>query len=148
MLVGEHLHTVDQKGRVVLPSSFRGQFRTELHTDSAPRCVVAKGQDGQLAIYPLPVWEKEAAEVMTRPRNAATRRFQRTFFGGADEQSLDGQGRLLLKPHLRQYGQIELGEDVMLVGVYDHIEIWNQPDFTHDRTRGQEEFMEEEPDSK
>lgn len=138
MFLGEDTHSLDGKGRVVLPS----RFRAELDRG----CVVTKGQDGQLVVFPTASWEEKAAEVMERPQNRAGRRFARTFFGGADQQDLDKSGRLLLKPDLREYASLEMGTEVVVVGVFDHIELWNPGSYDGERSRGDEVYMSDEED--
>lgn len=136
MFLGEDIHTLDTKGRVVMPARFRDEL-----TDG---CIVAKGQDGHLVVFPRQEWERKAAEVMALPQNRSGRRFARTFFGGADEQSLDKQGRLLVKPDLRAYVGVESGSDVYVLGVYDHVELWSPETYAAERSRGDEEFMRED----
>lgn len=140
MFLGEDTHTLDGKGRVVLPSRFRD--------DLSDGCIVTKGQDGQLVVYPKATWAAKAAEVMERPNNRAGRRFARTFFAGADEQGLDKAGRLLVKPDLREYAAMELGSEVVVLGVFDHIEVWSPGQYEMERTRGDEVYMADEEDER
>lgn len=136
MFLGEDVHTLDPKGRVVMPSRFRERL-----TDA---CIVTKGQDGQLVVFPRATWERKAADAMERPQNRAGRQFARTFFASADEQSLDKAGRLLVKPELRTYASLESGSDVVVLGVYDHVELWNASSYEADRAAGDQAFLEED----
>ncbi|MFO7549438.1 MAG: division/cell wall cluster transcriptional repressor MraZ [Acidimicrobiia bacterium] len=136
MFLGEDVHTLDGKGRVVMPSRFRERL-----TDS---CIVTKGQDGQLVVFPRATWEQKAADAMHRPQNRAGRQFARTFFASADEQSLDKTGRLLVKPELRGYASLESGSEVVVLGVYDHVELWNVSSYESDRAAGDEAFLEDD----
>lgn len=136
MFLGEDTHTLDTKGRIVMPSRFRD--------DLSSGCIVLKGQDGHLMIYPSEVWRERAAEIMQQPQNRAGRRFSRTFFSGADEQQLDKSGRLLIKPDLREFAGLEPGADVAVLGVYDHVELWNRDSYETERELGDELYVTEE----
>lgn len=136
MFLGEYFHSLDDKGRVVMPSSFRRRLE-----DGA---VVTKGQDGQLFVYPVDVFQEKASEVMERKQDRGGRRFSRTVFGGADLQKLDKSGRVLVKPDLRSFAQIVAGTEVAVVGVFDHVELWERETFVGDREKGDEYYLEEE----
>ena len=119
-----------------MPSSFRRRLE-----DGA---VVTKGQDGQLFVYPVDVFQEKASEVMERKQDRGGRRFSRTVFGGADLQKLDKSGRVLVKPDLRSFAQIVAGTEVAVVGVFDHVELWEKETFVGDREKGDEYYLEEE----
>lgn len=124
MFLGTTRRRVDDKGRLVLPKLFRGQL--------APSCVVTRGQDGNLLIYSQEGWNQRATEVRNSysRETAAGRRFRRLmFFGAASQQSMDGQGRLMVTPELREHAGISCGEEVVVVGVDDEIEIWSASAF-------------------
>ena len=146
MFSGEKLRTIDAKGRVVLPSRYRDEFKVGDDPDAPRRCVVAKGKDRQLVVYPMAKWQEEADAVMALPSTKENRRLQRAFFGGADEQVLDRQGRLLLNQDLRAFAGIEPSSDVYLVGVHDHVEVWNKDRYDVERELDTEEYVEEEDD--
>jgi len=115
VFLGEYQHSVDDKGRLVMPSKFRARL--------ADGCVVTKGQERCLYVFPLDRWEIEVERVNRLPRtNRRNRNYARSFFGGAVDQSLDKQGRIQLPPTLRSFAG--LGKDVMVVGVADRLEIW------------------------
>lgn len=116
MFLGEYSHSLDDKGRVVMPSKFRD--------DLDAGCVVTKGQERCLYVFADNRWEAEAAEVMKLPRtDRRARDYTRSFFGSASQQKLDGSGRCQIPEPLRQYAG--LTKDVTVVGVADHIEIWD-----------------------
>ncbi len=116
MFLGEYQHSLDGKGRVVLPSKFRD--------DLAGGCVITKGQERCLYVFPLDRWQDEMERVMRLPRtNRKARNFSRTFFAGASDQKPDKQGRIMIPPGLREYGGLE--KDVTVVGVADRVEIWD-----------------------
>ena len=136
--LGEDTHSLDEKGRVVLPRRYRDWL--------ADGCIVAKGEDHQLLVFPPEEYDKKAAEVMAAPNTRAGRRVRRIFFSGADEQALDKSGRLLLKSDLREYAQIEDGGDVKVLGVMNHIELWNPGSYDEDKQLGEEVFTADDED--
>lgn len=117
MFMGEYNHTVDTKGRLIVPSKFR-----ELPGDEF---VVTKGLDGCLFVYSGDEWklmETKFREVSQFSKEA--RKFARFFFAGAATCEVDKQGRVLLPANLREFAGIE--KEVVLAGVVNHIEIWNK----------------------
>lgn len=138
VFLGEDRHNVDSKGRLVLPSRYRNQLKEQ-------GCVVAKGQDGHLMVFPKNVYEeKRAAEALALPNTPAGRQFRRTMFGGAEEQAPDSSGRLLLRADLRSFAKLEIGEPVAVVGVYDHIELWNADVYERVRELGDAAYLDYE----
>ncbi len=115
MFLGEYQHSVDSKGRLVLPSKFRDRLERGL--------VVTKGQERCLYVFPIDKWEEEVEQVNRLPRtDRRSRNYARSFFGSATDQQLDGQGRIQIPQSLREYGGIS--KDVVVVGVADRVEIW------------------------
>mgnify|MGYP002673274828 CR=1 FL=1 len=117
MFMGEYNHTVDPKGRLIVPSKFREQLGNEF--------VVTKGLDGCLFVYPNSEWqsiEEKFRNISMTSKDA--RKFSRFFFAGAATCELDKQGRILLPSVLREYADLE--KDVVLVGVLNRIEIWSK----------------------
>ncbi|HEY5684519.1 MAG TPA: division/cell wall cluster transcriptional repressor MraZ [Acidimicrobiia bacterium] len=133
MFLGENRHNVDGKGRIVLPRRYRPQL--------PEGCVVTKGRDGQLMIYPPTVYEARAQEVMGRTQDKAGRRFARTFFAAADELEPDSAGRLLIREELRQFAELALGSEAVVIGVFDHIEVWNTDRYDAQIELAEEEYM-------
>ncbi len=136
MFLGEYFHTLDEKGRVVLPSSFRREL--------ADGCVVAKGRDGQLMIHATKVFARMAEEVMAGSSGRSGRRLSRTMFAGADQQDLDKSGRVLVKPDLRDFAGLGTGTEIVVIGVFDHIELWERDRYMEDRVAGDESYVDEE----
>ena len=117
MFLGEFQHSVDSKGRLVLPSKFRARLERGL--------VVTKGQERCLYVFPIDKWEEEVEQVNQLPRtDRRSRNYARSFFGSATDQRLDGQGRIQIPQSLREYGGI--AKDVVVVGVADRVEIWEE----------------------
>ncbi len=127
---GIYRHTVDHKGRVAIPSSFRKMLLPE---DGV--LVLTKGYDGEIEVHPVSEWEEFEEKVLLslsyskRP----ARRFLRRRAGFATEVEMDGQGRIILPRVLREYAEIE--DEVIIIGVVNYFEIWNPKKF--------EEFMKE-----
>lgn len=116
MFLGEYQHSLDDKGRLVLPSKFRDGL--------AEGCVVTKGQEHCLYVFPMDRWEIEVERVNRLPRtNRRNRNYARSFFGAATDQKPDKQGRIQVPPPLRTFA--DLDKDVMVVGVADRLELWN-----------------------
>lgn len=136
MFLGEYFHSLDGKSRVVMPSGFR--------RDLEDGCVVTKGQDRQLVLFPSGEFEARAAEVTEMQQNRSGRRFSRTVFSGADLQTLDKSGRVLIKPDLRDFADLATGTEIAVIGVYDHVELWNKALYLEDRAAGDQSYLEED----
>lgn len=120
MFLGEHQHSLDAKGRVILPARFRDQLE-----DGA---VMAKALDGCLAVYPVDEFHRVAANLReARARGATERQAARSYFSGAVEITPDRQGRVAVPQHLRTFADLE--REVIVAGNFDHIEIWNAETF-------------------
>ena len=118
MLLGEFEHTIDDKNRLTLPARFRQAFGEGI--------VVTRGMDGCLFAYTRGNWSQLIATRLASldPLSIEGRRMQRHFFAGATEADLDKQGRVGLPPALISHAK--LGRDVVVAGVYDHLEIWDR----------------------
>jgi MraZ protein len=136
VFLGEYFHSLDGKGRVVMPSSFRRRLEEG--------CVITKGQDGQLVIFAADDFETKATEVIERPQDKGGRRFSRTVFAGADLQSPDKSGRVLVKDDLRRFASLVAGTEIAVLGVFDHIELWEKDRYVAERVSGDESYLEEE----
>src|SRR5919197_1571950 len=118
MLVGEYEHLIDEKNRLTLPAKFRQEFGDGV--------VLTRGLDGCVFAYRRPDWARlvESRLAALDPLSAAARRLQRHFFGGAAEDVPDKQGRVTMPAHLLEHAR--LGREVVVVGVHDHLEIWDR----------------------
>lgn len=115
MFTGEYRHTVDEKGRLAVPSRFRAQLEAGL--------VVSRWLEQCLAIHTRTGWDALSEKVATLPiTDPNARLFERFIFAGAAETSLDGQGRVLIPGFLRDMAG--LGSEAVVVGIRDHAEIW------------------------
>jgi MraZ protein len=96
------------------------------------RIVVTVDRDGCLLIYPLPDWEQIERKLMSLPTlNERARRLQRLMVGHATEVELDGQGRLLVPPELREFAA--LSRHAMLIGQGNRLELWDETRWTERR---------------
>ena len=117
MFMGEYNHTIDPKGRLIIPSKFREVLGDEF--------VITKGLDGCLFVYPNDEWQAFEEKLRTLPlTNKDARQFSRFFLAGAAACEVDKQGRILLPMVLREFAELE--KDVVLVGVLSRIEIWSK----------------------
>ena len=117
MFMGEYNHTVDTKGRLIVPSKFREQLGDEF--------VVTKGLDGCLFVYPESEWKTIEEKFRSVPLTTKdARKFARFFFAGAASCEVDRQGRILLPAVLREYAGID--KEVVSVGVFNRVEIWDK----------------------
>ncbi len=125
MFMGEYNHSVDAKGRLIVPAKFREQLGEEF--------VVTKGLDGCLFVYPQEEWkriEEKFREVPLTTKDA--RKFSRFFFAGAATCEVDKQGRILVPAVLREFAGLE--KDVVLVGVLSRVEIWSKEKWDESNT--------------
>ena len=118
MFLGQYQHSLDEKGRVILPAKFRGQLEGGAY--------MARGLDGCVCVYPTDEWER----VSNNMRDLATRGTQerqaaRSFFAGAAEVAPDRQGRVPVPVHLRDFAGLSLEREVVVAGVLSRIEIWD-----------------------
>ena len=117
MFMGEYNHTVDAKGRLIVPSKFREQLGDEF--------VVTKGLDNCLFVYENSEWAALEEKLRTLPlTNTAGRKFSRFLLAGATTCEVDKQGRILLPAVLREFAGLE--KEVVSVGVLKRIEIWDK----------------------
>lgn len=116
-LKGEYNHSVDAKGRMIVPSKIREQLGLSF--------VVTKGMDGCLYAYPNDEWNLFADKLSKLPKtNKQSRTFSRFFLGSATDVEVDNQGRVMLAASLRQFAEIT--KEVTIVGMGDHAEIWSR----------------------
>jgi MraZ protein len=113
--------TLDDKGRVVIPT----RYRPLVAERSGGRLVVTVDRDECLLIYPYPDWEQIEQQLMKLPTlHPQARRLQRLMVGHATEVELDGHGRLPLSPELREFAGLTRG--AMLIGQGKHQELWDE----------------------
>ncbi|HXF81952.1 MAG TPA: division/cell wall cluster transcriptional repressor MraZ [bacterium] len=112
---GEHHYALDDKGRVVLPPSFRRALGTMV--------VVTRGLDDCVAVYAPAEWAKNEKKLRQLP--VSRRDFVRFMLSSAEDVEVDRQGRISIPPHLREYAKIE--REAVVVGMGNRLEIWALP---------------------
>ena len=117
MLIGEYEHSLDVKGRLILPAKIR--------EDMGDKFIVTKGLDGCLFGFSQNEWTNFEEKLKTLPlTNKNARDFVRFFLSGAIECEIDKQSRFLIASNLREYATME--KDAIIIGVGTRIEIWNR----------------------
>lgn len=120
MFIGEYEHSLDTKGRIIIPSKFRDKLGEEF--------VMTKGLDNCLFVYPKSEWDVFEEKLKTLPlTNKDARAFIRFFFAGASECNLDKQGRVTIPANLRKYSKLD--KDSIVIGVSTRIEIWSKDEW-------------------
>lgn len=116
MFMNEYSHTIDSKGRMILPAKFREEL--------GEKFILSPGLDACLMIYPRDRWEAMTEKLQKLPSTkAGVRQLRRFLIGKSTEMECDRQGRILIPSHLRAYAH--LTKDAQIVGVGDTIEIWD-----------------------
>lgn len=136
MLIGEYTHTLDPKKRLSLPSKWRKELGAEV--------VITRGLDNCLFVYPLAEWQTITEKIGRLPFGQAdTRGFNRFFLSGAQEVEIDSAGRILIPDFLKEFAG--LNSKVVLAGIHDRVEIWDQNRWTDYKRRieGQAEALAE-----
>lgn len=124
MFYGEHDHTIDRKGRLIIPS----RFREVLKDHYGDKCVVTRGLDRCLFLFPEDEWRTQESKFRALSfTKQEARRFNRFYFSGAAELAFDRQGRVLIPQYLKEYAGIK--RDVMVVGVSNRIELWDKEEW-------------------
>ena len=117
MLIGEYEHSLDVKGRLIMPSKIR--------EDIGEKFIINKGLDGCLFGFSKNEWNNFEEKLKTLPlTNKNARDFVRFFLSGAIECEIDKQGRFLIASNLREYAELE--KEAVITGVGTRIEIWNK----------------------
>ena len=118
MFQGTFLLTLDQKGRLSIPTRYREAFRVVAEGS----VTVTRHPDGCLVMYPKPVWEEKREKLIRLPYSA--RGFVRFVLGSAVDVEMDRAGRLLIPADLRELSALR--KEVALVGLGEHFELWNR----------------------
>lgn len=133
MFMGEFNHSIDQKGRIIVPAKFREELGEEF--------VVTLGLDGCLFLYPDSEWSEFVEQLKHLPGNREARQLQRYFLAGAMTCEVDKQGRMLIPAKLREHAQLE--KEVVFVGVLGKIEIWSKERWDENNDIGDVEAIAE-----
>lgn len=119
MFYGEYLHSIDRKGRLILPSKFREAAKAHF----VEKFFVTRGLDKCLFMFSEEEWRTQENKFKSLSfTKQEARTFNRLYFSGAQEMMPDKQGRILLPQYLKDFAEIK--KDIMIVGVSNRIEIW------------------------
>ncbi len=136
MLIGEYLHTLDAKKRLSLPAKFRKEV--------GKKVVITRGLDACLFLFPQKSWQKIADKLSSLPFGQAdTRGMSRFILAGAADTEVDNAGRILVPDYLKDFA--DLKSRVVLAGVSDRIEIWNEKtweEYKHRIEKGADQMAE------
>lgn len=116
MFMGEYHHTIDDKGRLTIPSKIREQLGNNF--------IVTIGLDKCLFVYPNNEWNKVIATYRELPNTKDARNFMRFFLSGATQNDFDKQGRINIANSLIKYA--DLKKDCVIIGVNERLEIWDK----------------------
>ncbi len=117
MFIGEYKHTLDDKGRIAIPSKFRKAL--------AKGAVVTRGLDTSLFLFPKEEWDKLAQKLASLPLGQSnSRAFARLMLAGAMDVALDKQGRVVLPEYLRAYAIMK--KNVVIAGLFTRLELWDE----------------------
>ena len=137
MFRGSSFHTIDSKGRIIIPARFRDVIKAQ-----GSNGVMVSRMDGALVAYPYDEWRKIETRILSLAEKSENmRRFRRVFIGGAFECSCDKQDRILIPQNLRHYAEID--KEIVLVGVLDHFEIWSRKSWDRENIHLEKDMKKE-----
>ena len=137
MFMGQYEHTIDTKGRTIIPAKYRQELGDVF--------VVTRGLDGCLFLYPMTEWEAFVEKLQSLPSNQNTRKIQRQFLSKAMEVSLDKQGRILVPALLRTSAALE--KEIVFVGMMNRVEVWDKSRLEEQEIQEDEEALEDTMDA-
>ena len=137
MFYGEFEHTLDRKGRLIIPSKFRGALKEHY----IERFFITRGLDKCLFLFAEDEWKTQEQKFKSMSfTKSEYRRFNRLYFSGASELVPDKQGRILMPHYLKNYAGIK--RDVYIVGVSNRIEIWSREGWKNYYSSSESSFEE------
>ncbi len=117
VFMGEYQHSIDDKGRLIIPAKFREGLGASF--------VITRGLDNCLFVYPMDEWKALEEKLKSLPfTKADARAFTRFFFSGATECEWDKQGRVNIPPNLREHARLQ--KECVVIGVSNRVEIWSK----------------------
>ncbi len=135
MFYGEHEHTIDKKGRLIIPSKFRDSFKEY----DIEKLYITRGLDKCLFMFTENEWKTQESKFkamsFTKPE---ARKFNRLYFSGAAQIECDKQGRILIPKYLKDYAAIK--RDVVIIGVSNRIEVWSKDSWSEYYSGSKESF--------
>ncbi len=121
MFYGQFEHTIDKKGRLIVPSKFRESIKEHY----VEKFYITTGLDKCLFMFTEEEWSRQESKFKAVPFTKSDgRRFNRMYFAGASDVECDKQGRILIPKYLKDYADIK--RDVVIIGVSNRIEIWSK----------------------
>ncbi len=136
MFRSSSFHTIDLKGRIIIPARFRKVLKADDEYG-----VVVSIKDGCIYAYTFDEWKKLEQRIRAA-KSASMEKFKRFFLGNACPLQCDKQDRILIPPSLRTYADIE--KDIVLVGVLDRFEIWSREKWDQENLKMEQELEKEE----
>jgi len=137
MFYGEYEHSLDKKGRLIVPSKFREAAKAHY----VEKFFITRGLDKCLFIFTEDEWKSQELRFKNLSfTKKESRSFNRLFFSGTSEMELDKQGRVLLPKYLKDFAGIK--RDVVIIGVSNRVEIWAKDVWQEFYKREQNSFEE------
>ena len=138
MFRGSSFHTIDPKGRIIIPARFRDVIKSD-----GTYGVMLSRMDGGLMAYTYDEWRKIESRILSlAEKSDSMRRFRRVFIGGSFECACDKQDRILVPPNLREYAGFE--KEIVMVGVLDHFEIWSRENWDRENMDLEKDLKKED----
>ncbi|MBQ9604215.1 MAG: division/cell wall cluster transcriptional repressor MraZ [Firmicutes bacterium] len=135
MFKGKFSHTIDAKGRIIIPAKYREALGL--------KCVISKGKDGALNIYTNETWDEFDEKFKLIPQSDPIgMRYIRDFYANASDLEPDNNGRVMIPQDLKEFAGLK--KDVVTIGAFDHIEIWDADryrDYTENSTISDADMM-------
>ncbi len=136
MFRGSSYHTIDPKGRIIIPARFRSVI-----ADGGGSIMISRLDKG-IVTYTIKQWNKIETKIVSMAEKSDTmRRFRRVFIGGAFECTCDKQFRILIPPTLREYAGLE--KEIVLVGVLTHFEIRSRENWENENNIMEDNMADE-----
>ena len=133
MFVGEYEFSLDDKGRITIPSKFRQAFKDGI--------IVTKGFENCLFVFNKIQWNdfsKQIQQLKTLKRDA--RMLSRFIFGGATEDTIDKQGRVMVPSNLRRWAQFD--KEIIIIGVSNRLEVWSRSNWQNTESVAAKKFSD------
>jgi len=138
MFRGSSFHTIDAKGRIIIPA----RFRDVIKADGSYGVMLSK-MDGGLMAYTYDGWRKIENRILSlAEKSESMRRFRRVFIGGSSDCPCDKQDRILIPQNLREYAEFD--REIVLVGVLDHFEIWSRDSWNKENMNLEKDLKKED----
>ncbi len=133
MFLGEYHHSIDEKGRMIIPAKFRDALGSSF--------IMTRGLDRCLFVYPREEWNLLEQKLKALPlMKSDARAFTRFFFSGATECELDRQGRVNIPPNLREHAN--LIKETVVIGVSNRVEVWSKENWEQYNKESEQSFNE------